>query len=90
MKVGNFVLTMLEPFLVQVRVRGGLPDHLQFRVTSESTSTVIGLGSTTSIGPTERQTHFDEIWTSGTPSGCNMFRQKEVFETEIAIAGRKM
>lgn len=61
MKVWMLVLTMLEPFLVQVRVRGGLPDHLQFRVTSESTSTVIGLGSTTSIGPTERQTHFDEI-----------------------------
>lgn len=46
---------MLEPFLVQVRVRGGFPDHLQFRVTSESTSTVTGLGSTTSIGPTEKQ-----------------------------------
>lgn len=49
---------MLEPFLVQVRVSGGLPDHLQFRATSESTSTVMGLGSTTSMGPTERQTLF--------------------------------
>lgn len=48
--------TMLEPFLVQVRVRGGLPDHLQFRATSESTSTVMGLGSTTSMGPTGKQT----------------------------------
>lgn len=49
---------MLEPFLVQVRVSGGLPDHLQFRATSESTSTVMGLGSTTSMGPTERQALF--------------------------------
>lgn len=50
---------MLEPFLVQVRVRGGFPDHLQLRVTSASTSTVTGLGSTTSMGPTERKQQSD-------------------------------
>jgi len=48
-------LTILEPFLVHVRVRGGFPDHLQLSETSESTSTVIGLGSTTKIGPTTRE-----------------------------------
>lgn len=48
-------LTILEPFLVQVRVRGGFPDHLQFKVTSEYTSTVTGLGSTTRIGPTKKK-----------------------------------
>lgn len=47
-----FPLTIFEPFLNQVRVSGGLPAHLQLRVTSESTSTVFGWGSTNRIGPT--------------------------------------
>ncbi len=43
---------MFEPFLNQVSVSGGFPAHLQLRVTSESTSTVFGCGSTNRIGPT--------------------------------------
>lgn len=43
---------MFEPFLNQVSVSGGFPAHLQLRVTSESTSTVFGCGSTSRIGPT--------------------------------------
>lgn len=43
---------MFEPFLNHVSVSGGFPAHLQFRVTSESTSTVVGCGSTNRIGPT--------------------------------------
>lgn len=43
---------MFEPFLNQVSVSGGFPAHLQLRVTSESTSTVLGCGSTNRIGPT--------------------------------------
>lgn len=49
------LLTMLDPFFVHVSVRGGLPAHLQFNVTSESMSTVTGFGSTTKIGPTLRK-----------------------------------
>lgn len=43
---------MFEPFLNHVSVSGGFPAHLQFRVTSVSTSTVVGCGSTNRIGPT--------------------------------------
>ena len=43
---------MLVPFLNQVRVSGGLPPHLQLRLTSESMSTVWGWGSTNRMGPT--------------------------------------
>lgn len=46
------LLTMFDPFLNHVSVSGGFPAHLQFRVTSESTSTVFGCGSTNRIGPT--------------------------------------
>lgn len=46
---------MFEPFLNQVSVSGGFPAHLQFRLTSESTSTVFGCGSTNRIGPTGDQ-----------------------------------
>lgn len=47
--------TMFEPFLNQVRVSGGFPAHLQLSVTSESTSTVFGCGSTNRNGPTRRR-----------------------------------
>lgn len=43
---------MFEPFLNHVSVSGGFPAHLQFKVTSESTSTVVGWGSTNRMGPT--------------------------------------
>lgn len=43
---------MLDSFLVQVRVRGGFPDHTQVKVTSEPMSVTVGLGSTTIRGAT--------------------------------------
>lgn len=49
---GSWPLTIFEPFLNHVSVSGGFPAHLQFRVTSESTSTVFGCGSTSRMGPT--------------------------------------
>lgn len=44
--------TMLDSFLVQVRVSGGLPDHTHVSVTSEPMSVTVGLGSTTIRGAT--------------------------------------
>lgn len=44
--------TMLDSFLVQVRVSGGLPDHTHVSVTSEPMSVMVGLGSTTIRGAT--------------------------------------
>lgn len=43
---------MLDSFLVQVRVSGGLPDHTHVSVTSEPMSVTVGLGSTTIRGAT--------------------------------------
>lgn len=45
-------LTTLEPCLVQARVRGGFPVHAQVKAASIPISTVIGLGSDSSLGPT--------------------------------------
>lgn len=45
-------LTTLEPCLVQARVRGGLPVHAHVKAASIPMSTVIGLGSDSSLGPT--------------------------------------
>lgn len=54
---------MFEPFLNQVSVSGGFPAHLQLRVTSESTSTVLGCGSTNRIGPTgDTQKHGEMLF----------------------------
>lgn len=44
--------TMLDSFLVQVRVSGGLPDHMQVSVTSEPMSVTVGLGATMMRGAT--------------------------------------
>lgn len=45
-------LTTLEPCFVQARVRGGFPVHAQVKAASIPISTVIGLGSDSSLGPT--------------------------------------
>ena len=45
-------LTTLEPCFVQARVRGGFPVHAQVKAASIPMSTVIGLGSDSSLGPT--------------------------------------
>lgn len=45
-------LTTLEPCFVQARVRGGFPVHAQVKAASIPVSTVIGLGSDRSLGPT--------------------------------------
>lgn len=47
-----YCLTTLEPCLVQARVRGGFPVHAQVKAASIPISTVIGLGSDSSLGPT--------------------------------------
>lgn len=52
---GQSLLTMLDSFLVQVKVRGGFPAHTQVSVTSEPMSVVVGLGSTTMRGATGRE-----------------------------------
>lgn len=45
-------LTTLEPCFVQARVRGGFPVQAQVKAASIPMSTVIGLGSDSSLGPT--------------------------------------
>lgn len=50
-------LTTLEPCLVQARVRGGFPVHAQVKAASIPISTVIGLGSDNSLGPTRVENH---------------------------------
>lgn len=46
-------LTTLEPCLVQASVRGGFPVHAQVKAASIPMSTVMGLGSDNSLGPTK-------------------------------------
>lgn len=53
---------MFEPFLNHVSVSGGFPAHLQFRLTSESTSTVFGWGSTNRMGPTGDGETDAKVW----------------------------
>lgn len=54
-------LTTLEPSFVQARVRGGFPVHAQVKAASIPVSTVIGLGSDSSLGPTRVKQHsFDQ------------------------------
>lgn len=50
-------LTTLEPCLVQARVKGGFPVHAQVKAASIPISTVIGLGSDSSLGPTTVKQH---------------------------------
>ena len=45
-------LTTLEPCFVHARVRGGFPVHAQVKAASMPISTIIGLGSDSSLGPT--------------------------------------
>lgn len=47
------VLTTLEPCFVHARVRGGFPVHAHVKAASMPMSTVMGLGSDSSRGPTE-------------------------------------
>lgn len=49
---GVCFLTTLEPCFVQARVSGGFPVHAQVNAASIPVSTVIGLGSDRSLGPT--------------------------------------
>lgn len=50
-------LTTLDPCFVQARVRGGFPVHAQVKAASIPMSTVIGLGSDSSLGPTRVKQH---------------------------------
>ncbi len=50
-------LTTLEPCLVQASVRGGFPVQAQVNAASIPISTVIGLGSDSSLGPTRVKQH---------------------------------
>lgn len=50
-------LTTLEPCFVQARVRGGFPVHAHVKAASVPVSTVIGLGSDSSLGPTRVKRH---------------------------------
>ena len=54
-------LTTLEPCLVQARVSGGFPVQPQVKAASIPVSTVMGLGSDRSLGPTveERRSQTD-------------------------------
>lgn len=62
--------TMFESFLVQVSVRGGFPTHTQVRVTSEPMSVVVGLGSTTIRGATERERN---MWSTSPALAVHLF-----------------
>lgn len=54
-------LTTLDPCLVHARVSGGLPVQAQVKAASMPMSTVCGLGSDSSLGPTTDRTRQSSV-----------------------------